>query len=144
MYSGSRVAELAQFRTEAVITSRPIPVFSITDEGESLRGKSDSGIRVIPIHQEPIRLGFLEYVVNRSEIPAQLLFSPINEDLLQGCCAPRWSESMDNLNDENQLGYAIRGEGRREGARRSLGRQQKALVHHRCCGPHSVHALDSQ
>lgn len=62
LYSGARVGELAQLRTEDVITSGPIPLFSITDEGESQRVKSDSGIRVIPIHPELVRLGFLEYV----------------------------------------------------------------------------------
>jgi integrase len=61
LYTGARVGELAQLRVQDVEVG-PVPVLSITDEGEGQRVKTEAGIRRVPIHSELIRLGFLDYV----------------------------------------------------------------------------------
>ncbi len=61
LYTGARVGELAQLRVQDV-EGGPVPVLSITDEGEDQRVKTEAGIRRVPIHSELVRLGFLKYV----------------------------------------------------------------------------------
>jgi len=63
LYSGARLGELAQLRVADVQTIGEIHVLSITNEAEGQSVKTDAGIRLVPIHSELIRLGFLEYVL---------------------------------------------------------------------------------
>jgi integrase len=62
LYSGARLGELCQLRTQDVQTLEGIPVLVLTDEGEGQSIKSVAGHRSVPIHSELIRLGFLDYV----------------------------------------------------------------------------------
>jgi integrase len=62
LFSGARTGELAQLRVVDVDASAPAPFMSITNEGERQKIKTDAGIRVVPVHPELVRLGFLDYV----------------------------------------------------------------------------------
>jgi integrase len=62
LYTGARVGELAQLRVIDVDETGEFPVLSITDEGEGQSVKSQAGVRKVPLHDELIRLGFLDYV----------------------------------------------------------------------------------
>ena len=62
IYTGARIGELAQLRLVDVITESGIPCLSINAEGDGCSVKTEAGIRMVPIHSELIRLGFLEYV----------------------------------------------------------------------------------
>ena len=62
LYTGARVGELAQLRVVDVDTTGEFPVLSITDEGEGQSVKSQAGVRKVPLHDELVRLGFLDYV----------------------------------------------------------------------------------
>ena len=63
LFTGARISEVAQLRVSDVLLSVPLPMLSITDEGEGQRVKTKAGIRTLPIHAELIRLGLLEYVL---------------------------------------------------------------------------------
>jgi integrase len=62
LYTGARLGELAQLRVADVQTSSEIPMLSIADEEDGQSVKTEAGIRLVPIHSELIRLGFLDYV----------------------------------------------------------------------------------
>lgn len=62
LFTGARVTELAQLRTEDVLHADQLPVIRIAEAAEEQRVKTDAGTRLIPVHNELIRLGFLDYV----------------------------------------------------------------------------------
>lgn len=62
MYTGARCSELCQLRRTDITITGTTPTISITDEGEGQRVKSNAGHRILPIHSELIRLGFIDYV----------------------------------------------------------------------------------
>lgn len=62
IFSGARLNEICQLESADVQQEDGIWCFSLTDEGESTkRFKSDSAHRKVPMHEELIRLGLLEY-----------------------------------------------------------------------------------
>lgn len=62
LYTGARIGELAQLKTDDISVIDGVPLLHITDAGEGQRVKSSASIRSLPIHPELIRLGLLEYV----------------------------------------------------------------------------------
>lgn len=62
LYTGARIGELAQLKTNDINHIDGVPLLHITDAGEGQRVKSSASVRSIPIHPELIRLGLLEYV----------------------------------------------------------------------------------
>jgi integrase len=62
LFTGARISELAQLRTEDIVTTGSIPMLSITDAGEGQQVKTSASVRSIPIHPELVRLGLLDYV----------------------------------------------------------------------------------
>lgn len=62
LYTGARISELAQLATDDIKIKSGVPTIAITNEGENQQVKTLAGIRTIPIHNELIRLGFLEYI----------------------------------------------------------------------------------
>lgn len=62
LYSGARIGELAQLRTEDITTVGGVPLLRITNSGDGQRVKTEASNRSIPIHSELLRLGLLEYV----------------------------------------------------------------------------------
>ena len=74
LYTGARVGELAQLRVADVDETGEFPVLSITDEGEGQSVKSQAGVRKVPLHDELVRLGFLDYVGTLRERKEDLLW----------------------------------------------------------------------
>ncbi len=65
-YTGARVNELASLRRQDIIEAEGVLCFNIYQQDDGERGtKTASGVRIIPVHPELIRLGFLEYVEGR-------------------------------------------------------------------------------
>ena len=62
IFTGARLSELAQLRTNDVTIDYEIPFISISNLGVNQQVKTVAGIRKIPVHSELIRLGFFEYV----------------------------------------------------------------------------------
>ncbi len=62
LYTGARLNELCQLQSKDIINQDGIWVISINDEGEQQHLKSSSSKRLIPIHNELVRLGFIDFV----------------------------------------------------------------------------------
>ena len=61
LYTGARPGELCQLQVQDIKTVDGIPCIHITDDGEGQKVKTKAGRRLVPIHSELIRLGFLDY-----------------------------------------------------------------------------------
>jgi integrase len=81
LYTGARLGEIAQLLTADVRQLHGVWIFHITREGSALKSTKTKGSqRVVPIHSELIRLGFLDYhatIVARGE---KQLFPEIKPD----------------------------------------------------------------
>lgn len=81
LYTGARLGEIAQLMTADVRQLHDVWIFHITREGSALKSTKTKGSqRVVPIHSELIKLGFIEYhaaVVARCE---KQLFPEIKPD----------------------------------------------------------------
>ncbi|WP_082497560.1 DUF6538 domain-containing protein [Pseudorhodoferax sp. Leaf267] len=64
LHSGARVSELAQLTVADIDPAGPVPMMSLTDEGDGQQIKTAAGVRTVPIHSELVRLGFLDYVAS--------------------------------------------------------------------------------
>lgn len=63
LYSGMRLNEIAQLYTHDVTSKNGIWYFDVrTEEGLDKRLKTDAATRIVPIHDELVRLGLVEYV----------------------------------------------------------------------------------
>lgn len=74
LFTGARVEEICQLLVSDVKEKQDIHYFDINEyeEGKSL--KTQSSKRLVPIHNELIRMGLLEYVHNMGKTPKSLLF----------------------------------------------------------------------
>jgi integrase len=70
LYSGMRLGEVCQLRTEDVQHEGAVWYFNVR-EGEGQSVKSAAGVRKVPVHSEVIRRGFLKY---GRALPAGQLF----------------------------------------------------------------------
>lgn len=61
LYTGARLSELAQLRTVDILQVSEISSIAITNLGTGQQLKTSASKRIIPIHSELLRLGFLEY-----------------------------------------------------------------------------------
>lgn len=62
LYTGARCSELCQLNVSDIGVTRTTPTIKITDEAVGQHVKSNAGHRVVPVHSELVRLGFLDYV----------------------------------------------------------------------------------
>ena len=84
LYTGARVAEVGQLRVLDVLELDGIPCFNFTDEGEGQSLKSEPSKRVVPIHPELIRLGFLDHVQTLVKANERQLFPKGKIDAING------------------------------------------------------------
>ncbi|MGY3231215.1 integrase [Luteibacter sp. HA06] len=61
-FTGGRLREIAQLRVEDVETITGIPVVHFAERHELQQIKNESSNRVVPLHDDLLKLGFLEYV----------------------------------------------------------------------------------
>lgn len=62
MFTGARCSELCQLMTSDIDLTSTHPTIRITDESAGQQIKTAASCRLIPVHPELIRLGFLDYV----------------------------------------------------------------------------------
>ncbi len=67
LYTGGRLEELGQLRKKDVRQLDNIWYINISDEAEGASLKTHNSRRVIPVHPELLRLGFIEYAHQNSE-----------------------------------------------------------------------------
>lgn len=74
LFTGARVSELAQLTRGDVFTDGGDLYLSITDEGEHQQLKTTKSRRVLPVHPELIRLGFVDYWTGLGGAPSESLW----------------------------------------------------------------------
>lgn len=74
LFTGARQAELCQLRRKDIRQQEDIWLIEIADDGEDALLKSDAAARIIPIHPELIRLGFVDYVRDLQLAPGERIF----------------------------------------------------------------------
>ena len=73
LFLGMRRGEIAQLRTEDVTVVNDVPVILLRD-GDGRRLKTVNARRMLPVHPELIRLGFMDYVSQRKAISSVQLW----------------------------------------------------------------------
>ncbi|KQY16307.1 integrase [Rhizobium sp. Root73] len=75
LYSGARPAEIAQLDIDDVREDRGHWIMHITTEGEGDKSvKTDGSMRVVPVHPELVKLGFLKYHADMKKRAEKRLF----------------------------------------------------------------------
>ncbi|MBK6869174.1 MAG: site-specific integrase [Burkholderiales bacterium] len=77
IYTGARSGELCQLRTDDVVSVEGVACIRIAEEAEGQTVKSAAGHRLVPVHSELIRLGFLGYVAAMREANEEKLWPRI-------------------------------------------------------------------
>jgi hypothetical protein len=72
--------ELAQLGTADVIEQDGVPVLMIHSDAEGNRLKTKSARRIVPVHPELIRLGFLDHVEQMRAAGNTRLFTELKRD----------------------------------------------------------------
>lgn len=60
-YTGARLNEICQLRSENITKRNNIWCLLITDEGEEQRVKTKNSVRIVPVAKELLRLGFVDF-----------------------------------------------------------------------------------
>lgn len=81
LYTGARLGELAQLSVDDVRESHGVWIFHITREGADPKSTKNGGsMRVVPVHSELMRFGFLEYHAAMKADGRRKLFPEIKPD----------------------------------------------------------------
>ena len=83
LFTGARINEICQLHTDDVQEKNGIPFISINEEDEK-HVKTKAGIRQVPIHNELIKIGFLDYAAQMRAKGEKLLFPEVMESLVKG------------------------------------------------------------
>lgn len=78
LYSGARVNEISQLKVEDIIKFDGVYCFYFTDEGDGQSLKNESSKRIVPIHSELIKLGFLDFVDDVKKKKKDRVFYTLN------------------------------------------------------------------
>jgi integrase len=80
LYTGARIGELCQLKVADIISSEGVPVISIRPDADfSWKPKTAAGERLIPIHSQLVKLGFLEFVEARRKNGDARLFPELKK-----------------------------------------------------------------
>ena len=80
LYTSGRIGEVASIRTEYIFEKSALHVLRLSGT------KTDSSDRIIPIHQDLVKLGFLDFVESRRKSKNDMLFD-ITFSGQNGACA---------------------------------------------------------
>lgn len=83
LFTGARINEICQLHTDDIQEKNGISFISINEEDEK-HVKTKAGIRQVPIHNELIKIGFLDYVAEIRKKGETLLFPEVMTDLVRG------------------------------------------------------------
>ncbi|EKF9136370.1 TPA: tyrosine-type recombinase/integrase [Vibrio cholerae] len=74
VYQGCRPSEVCQLTTNDIQTIEGIPCITVSDSEADQRLKTSNASRIVPLHNQLIKEGFLEYVQERREQKQKQLF----------------------------------------------------------------------
>ena len=83
LFTGARINEICQLHTDDIQEKNGISFISINEEDEK-HVKTKAGIRQVPIHNELIKIGFLDYMAGIRAKGETLLFPEVMESLVKG------------------------------------------------------------
>lgn len=78
LYTGARLNELCQLQFKDIRQEQGIWVIDINDDGDNQYLKSSSSKRLVPIHNELIKLGFIEFVRSVGKGSKSSIFSDLS------------------------------------------------------------------
>lgn len=90
-FTGARLEELGQALTTDIKIDEGIHYFEITDREEDQQVKTVTSRRRVPIHEELIQCGFLDYVEQRRKTGKGALFADLRPDV-HGQLTGNWSK----------------------------------------------------
>ena len=83
LFTGARINEICQLHTADIQEKKGVPFISINEEGDK-HVKTKAAVRQVPIHDELIKIGFLDYVAQMREKGETLLFPDAMTDKRMG------------------------------------------------------------
>lgn len=94
LFSGARQEEIAQLHLSDMYEDAPIPHFHINAYGENKRVKNEESQRVVPIHRQLIRCGFLDYVRKLRAAGQNRLFPELDRENFEQRYAKNFSKKF--------------------------------------------------
>lgn len=78
LYSGARVGEVAQIYLRDIVQEQGIWCMKLTVESDGQSVKTESSKRLVPLHPDFLKLGFIEYVQTLRDAGEERLFPDVN------------------------------------------------------------------
>lgn len=78
LYSGARVGEIAQIYLRDIVQESGIWCVRLTVESDGQSVKTESSKRLVPLHPDFLKLGFIEYVQTLRDAGKERLFPDVN------------------------------------------------------------------
>lgn len=78
LYSGARVGEVAQIYLRDIVRENGIWCVKLTVESDGQSVKTESSKRLVPLHPDLLKLGFIEYVQTLRDAGEERLFPDVN------------------------------------------------------------------
>jgi len=78
LYSGARVGEVAQIYLRDIVQENGIWCVKLTVESDGQSVKTESSKRLVPLHPDLLKLGFIEYVRTLRDAGEERLFPDVN------------------------------------------------------------------
>lgn len=100
LFSGARQEEIAQLHLSDIFEDHEIPHFSINANTDSRRVKNEESERLVPIHHELIKCGFLDYVRTLRKQGEARLFPHLQRKNSEQRYAKRFSRAFNEYIDE--------------------------------------------
>lgn len=94
LFSGARQEEIAQLHMTDIYEDAPIPHYHINQYGDNKRVKTVESQRVIPIHDELIKCGFLDYVKKIRAAGEERLFPEFDRENFEQRYAKNYSKKF--------------------------------------------------
>lgn len=116
LYSGMRLNEICQLDTADILKVSNVDLFNISEDGplKDKSVKTDAGSRVVPIHPELKRLGFMKFVAQRRSENSIKLFPELRPGKASGLYSDPFSKRFGNflksvgINDEGTCFHSFR------------------------------------
>lgn len=127
LFSGARQEEIAQLHLSDIFEDHEIPHFSINANTDSRRVKNEESERLVPIHHELIKCGFLDHVRALRKRSEARLFPHLQRENAEQRYAKRFSRAFNEYID----GLGIKPH-RASGTIKDLRRQPRRLCFALC------------
>ncbi|MEP1144952.1 MAG: site-specific integrase [Henriciella sp.] len=91
LHSGMRLGEVCSLQAKDIQSLHGVTLFNLVDN-EERRLKTKNAARIIPIHHQLIRLGFIEWLEERNFAPDEYLFNelPVNSNNNRSDAFSKW------------------------------------------------------